>query len=183
MGNLIFSINAVLPIFLLMCLGILFRRINLFDDNFISKANTFAFNILLPAHLFNNIYKSEISETVDIKLIIFALVINVLIIGIMCVMIPKIEKDKKNIGVMIQGLYRSNFVLFGVPLSINMFGDSNVATVVALLAIMIPFYNFVSVILLDWYSNDKSDYKKTALCMMKNPLIWGCISGIAVSVL
>jgi len=181
--NLIFSINAVLPIFLLMCLGMFFRRINLFDDNFISKANKFAFKILLPAHLFNNIYKSEISKTVDVKLIIFALVINVLIIGTMSVIVPKFERDKRNISVMIQGLYRSNFVLFGVPLSINLFGDSNVVTVITLIAIMIPFFNFTSVILLDWYSNDRSDYKKTAISIIKNPLIWGCILGIAVSVL
>lgn len=183
MENLIFSINVVLPIFLLMCLGILFRKINLFDDEFLTKANSFAFKILLPTHLFNNIYKSEISDAVNIKLIIVAVGIVLGVIGVMFIIVPKIEKDNRNRGIIIQGLYRSNFVLFGVPLSMNLFGETNVGPVTTLIAIIIPLYNFMAVVILDWYSSEKSDYKKTIISIIKNPLIIGCILGIIVAIL
>ncbi len=181
MENLIFSINVVLPIFLMMCSGALFRKIGLFDEAFLVRANNFAFKVLLPVYLFNNIYKSEISDTVNVKLILFAVVIVIIIVGLSVIIVQKTEKDNRNRGIIIQGLYRSNFVLFGVPLSVNLFGESNIAVVTTLIAIIIPLYNFIAVVLLDWYSNDKSDYKKTFISIIKNPLIIGCFLGIAVS--
>lgn len=183
MENLIFSVNVVLPIFLLMCIGAFLHKIKIFNDEFLEKGNNFAFKALLPTLVFNNIYQSQISEEVNIKLILFAICIVLGIIGIMFLIVPKFEKDNKNISIIIQGFYRSNFVLFGVPLSSNLFGDSNLAVVTTLVAIIIPIYNFMAVIILDWYSNDKSDYKKTAVNILKNPLIIGSAMGIIASVL
>lgn len=183
MENLIFSFNVVLPIFLLMIFGTFLRKIGMFDEVFLKKANNFAFKVLLPMLLFNNIYKSHISDTVNLSLIVFAISIIVGIVGILFIIVPKFEKDNRNRCVIIQGLYRSNFVLFGVPLSRNIFGDSNIATVTTLVAIIIPLYNFLAVIILDWYSNDKSDYKKTIISIIKNPLIIGSVLGILASVL
>jgi len=137
----------------------------------------------LPTLLFNNIYKSQISEEVNIKLIIFAVSIVLVTIGTMFIIVPKFEKDNKNRGIIIQGLYRSNFVLFGVPLCTNIFGESGLGVVTTLVAIIIPLYNFMAVIILDYYSDDKSDIKKTVISIMKNPLIIGSFLGIIASVL
>lgn len=166
-----------------MCIGAFLHKIKIFNDEFLEKGNNFAFKALLPTLVFNNIYQSQISEEVNIKLILFAICIVLGIIGIMFLIVPKFEKDNKNISIIIQGFYRSNFVLFGVPLSSNLFGDSNLAVVTTLVAIIIPIYNFMAVIILDWYSNDKSDYKKTAVNILKNPLIIGSAMGIIASVL
>jgi len=181
--NLIFSINVVLPIFLLMCLGTFLRKIKIFNEEFLKKGNNFAFKVLLPTLVFNNIYKSQIAEEVNINLIIFAVCIVLGTIGIMFMIVPKFEKDNKNRGVIIQGIYRSNFVLFGVPLSSNIFGESSLGVVTTLVAIIIPIYNLMAVIILDWYSNDKSDYKKILMSIAENPLIIGSLLGIIVSFL
>lgn len=183
MENLIFSINVVLPIFLLMCLGTFLRKIKIFDKEFLDKGNNFAFKVLLPTLVFNNIYISQIADEVNIKLIEFAVCIVLGTIGIMFIVVPRLVKDNSNRGVIIQGIYRSNFVLFGVPLSSNIFGESNLGVVTTLIAIIIPIYNFMAVIILDWYSNDKSDFKKIFLGIVKNPLIIGSLLGIIVSFL
>ncbi|MGD9569750.1 MAG: AEC family transporter [Sedimentibacter sp.] len=183
MENLIFSINVVLPIFLLMCIGAFLRKIKLIDQVFLEKANHFAFSALLPVLLFNNIYKSNISDSVNVKLIIFAVGIILFIVGILFIIVPKLESDNRNRGVIIQGLHRSNFVIFGLPLSKNIFGIENLGPVTTLTAIIIPLYNFLAVIILDWYSNDKSDYKKTIVSILKNPLIVGSVTGIIFAAL
>ena len=123
MDNLLFSLNVVLPLVLLMFLGTFLRKIKIFDKDFLKKTNKFAFKVLLPVLLFNNIYNSKISEEINLKFIIFAVSIVLVTIGIMFIVVPKLEKDNRNRGVIIQGLYRSNFILFGVPLCINIFGD------------------------------------------------------------
>lgn len=183
MENLIFSINVVLPIFSLMILGAFLRKIKLMDKEFIKKANDFAFKVLLPILLFNNIYKSKISEIVNMKLIVFAILINVVIVGILFIIVPKFIKENRDRSIIIQGLYRTNFVLFGVPLSKNIFGASSLGAVTTLTAIIIPLFNFFAVFILDWFSCDKSDYKKTFVSLVKNPLIIGSCMGILFSLL
>ena len=49
MENLIFSLNATVPVFLMMLLGLLFRKIGWIDDEFASKMNKFVLSALPPA--------------------------------------------------------------------------------------------------------------------------------------
>ncbi len=183
MENLLFSLNVVAPIFLLMCIGAFLKKIKVFDGDFLLKANKFAFNALLPVLLFNNIYKSKIAEAVNVELIGFAVGVLFVTIGILFIVVPKFEKDNRNRGVIIQGLYRSNFVLFGVPLCMNIFGDSALGVVTTLIAVAVPIYNFMAVIVLDIYADGKSNFKKTVISIMKNPLIIGSVLGIIASLL
>jgi len=181
--NLIFSFNVVLPLVLLMFLGAFLRKIKIFDKDFLKKTNNFAFKVLLPVLLFNNIYNSEISEEISLHIIIFAISIVLATIGIMFIVVPKLEKDNRNRGVIIQGLYRSNFILFGMPLCSNIFGEKGMGVVTALVAIIIPLYNFLAVVILDIFTEEKLNFKKTAISIMKNPLIIGSLLGILASLL
>ena len=45
MDNFIFSINATLPIFLTMVLGLVFRKIGVFDGAFTNRMNSFVLNL------------------------------------------------------------------------------------------------------------------------------------------
>lgn len=56
MDNFIFSINATLPIFLTMVLGLVFRKIGVFDDTFTNRMNSFVFKFALPALLFEDLW-------------------------------------------------------------------------------------------------------------------------------
>lgn len=181
MENFIFSLNVVLPLFIMMCLGAFLRKINIFNDDFLNTANSFTFKVLLPVLLFYSIYKSEISETVNVKFLGFAVCVVFVTIGLLFLIVPKLEKDKRNIGVIIQGLYRSNFVLFGIPLCTNIFGEAGLGVTSTLIAIIVPVYNFTAVIILDIYSKDKLEIKETVIGILKNPLIIGSVIGILVS--
>ena len=99
MKNLIFSLNAVLPLVFLMFLGGFLRKINIFDKDFLNKANNFVFKVLFPVFLFNNIYASKVSEEINLKFIIFVVIISIAFVGILILIIPKYEKDNRNRGV------------------------------------------------------------------------------------
>ncbi|NLK65827.1 MAG: AEC family transporter [Tissierellia bacterium] len=182
MNNFIFSLNVVLPLVILMFLGVFLRKIKIFDEDFLKKLNSFTFKVLLPIHLFNNIYTSKISEKVDLFYVLFAVILVLGTIGILFIIIPKYENDTKNRGVLIQGLYRSNFIIFGMPLCANIFGDEGLAVVTTLIAIIIPIYNFAAVIILDLFTDDGQNYKETLVSILTNPLIIGSFVGIIASV-
>lgn len=52
MENLIFSLNATVPVFLMMILGLVFKKIGWIDDIFASKMNKFVFMVPLPVLVF-----------------------------------------------------------------------------------------------------------------------------------
>ena len=183
MDNLIFSLNVVLPLLLLMFLGAFLRRINIFDKDFLTKTDKFAFNVLFPVLLFNNIYSSNISEEINPLFIIFFVIIALAVIGILLIVIPKYEKDNRNRGVLIQGMYRTNATLFGTILSGSILGGEGLAVVTTLISITVPIYNIATVIILDLFSDEKQNYKKTAISILTNPLIIGSFLGIIASVL
>lgn len=72
MENLVFCLNATIPIFLTLMLGLFFRRIGLFDDTFVSRLNKFVFNAALPALLFLDIAESDFYSVWNTKFVLFA---------------------------------------------------------------------------------------------------------------
>ena len=49
MENLAFSLNATMPVFLLMVLGMFLRRMRIIDDAFAARLNAFVFHVALPS--------------------------------------------------------------------------------------------------------------------------------------
>ena len=98
----------------------------------------------------------------------------------MIVIIPKYEKDNKNRGVIIQGMYRGNTTLFATALISNIFGNEGLAIVTMLIAIISPTYIFLTVIILDLFTDEDKIIRKTLISILSNPLIIGSLLGIAV---
>ena len=82
MENLIFCLNATIPIFLTLMLGLFFRKIGLFDDTFVSRLNKFVFNAALPALLFLDIAKSDFYSVWNTKFVLFCFFVTLISIGI-----------------------------------------------------------------------------------------------------
>ena len=183
MDNFIFSLNVVLPLVFLMFIGSFLRRINIFDEDFLRKLNKITYCVLLPVLLFNNIYTSKVSGEIDLEFIIFFVILALAVIGILLIVIPRYEKDNRNRGVLIQGLFRGQFVFFGIPLMANIFGDEGLVVLSTLIAIIVPIYNFLAVIILDLFTDERHNYKATIISILTNPLVIGSLLGIAASVL
>ena len=62
MENLIFSLNATVPIFFTMILGFVFRKVGLMDEEFTNKANKFVFQAALPALLFSDLSQANFRD-------------------------------------------------------------------------------------------------------------------------
>ena len=176
--NFIISINVVLPLFLTISLGYFFRQVKLFDDHTLKVMNNLTFKSFLPILIFFNIYNADISLGIDFKLIIFAVISIISIFLVMTLIIPKIEKDDKRKGVLVQAIFRSNFVLFGLPIAISLFGEEKAGSTSMLIACIIPTFNFLAVISLEMYRGLKIDVKKILKGIITNPLILGSAVGL-----
>lgn len=183
-SDLIFSANVVVPIFLLILLGYLLTRIKLWDEHFLKIANQVCFKCLLPVLLFYNVATANIFEVFNLKLIIYVCLCACVLCGILFLIIPLFIKDKKRRGVMIQGTFRSNFLLFGVPLGLSIGGNEGAVLAAVVASFYVPVINMLSVISLYVFSESENKNLKSAILgIVKNPLIIGGVSGLIFSLI
>ena len=178
MENFILSLNVVLPLFLIMAVGYLLRRIGLLDDAVLPKLNSLVFKAFLPMMLFNNIYHSDLESMMNPKLILTAVVSILVIFGVLCLVIPRIEKDGPRRGAMVQGIFRSNYIIFGVPIVSGVFGEQGLGVVSILSAFAIPLFNVLSVVALEIFSHGTVNKNRIVKGIVTNPLIIASLLGV-----
>ena len=183
MENLILSFNVIAPLFFLMVIGyVLVHHTKLADKELCSKANALVFKVFLPCMLFKNIYQSDIRTQIDTELCLFAAGSLLLLFVLLCLIVPKVVKKENQQGVVIQGIFRSNYVIFGVAVVENMYGPENTVTAAVLSAILVPMYNFLAVIALSVFGAKREhDWKKILGNILRNPLIIASVLGILFS--
>ena len=185
MDNLVFSLNATVPIFLMMILGLFFNKIGWMDEEFANKMNKFVFRIPLPVLLFGDLAVVDIKEAWDTKFVIFCFIITLIsitiAIGISCLL-----KDRSIQGEFIQGAYRSSAALLGIAFIQNIYGNSGQAPLMIIGSV--PLYNIMAVVVLSFFKPrqkgmDKALIKKTLIGIITNPIIIGIVAGLLWSAL
>ena len=189
MENILFALNAVLPLILLVMLGYLLKRCKFLNSEFLQVANKFCFYVALPVLLFKNLYDSTLTN-MPWKLIIFTVSAIIIIFLLATLYAILFVKDKKQKGVMIQAIMRSNYAFIGIPLATSLFTDNELiaktGTMVAIMSIFcIPLFNMLSVVALSMFvdeEDNKGHIKKVLIDIAKNPLIIAILCGLLVLV-
>ncbi len=183
--NIIFSIGAVLPIFLLVVLGYLLKKTNFLPDAFYAGGEKFVFKIALPCMLFLSVANSTAKNlTSNLKLVLFCSVAVVTFFVLLFLTVPLFVKDNDKRGAFIQGAYRSNFGILGLPLAANLFGAEGTATAAILMPAAIIFFNVLAVVILTVYAPSDVKKKPTALALdiaksvATNPLVIAVVLGL-----
>ena len=142
MDNFIFSINATLPIFLTMVLGLVFRKIGVFDDAFTNRMNSFVFKFALPALLFEDLWEENFYQAWDGGFVLFCFCATLGCI-IVSTALSSFLKDKSDRGEFIQGSYRSSAAILGIAFIVNIYGQSGMAPLMIIGTV--PLYNICAV--------------------------------------
>lgn len=144
---LLTTVNAVLPIVLLILLGYVLRRVNFLTDGFVKTGNKLVFNVCLPCMLFVNIYQNMDSFADirwDVVLYSLAVICAAFVLGLAVCMLATKESMRR--GVMLQCIFRSNYAIIGLTLVERLGGDSGIAGIVS--AFSIPLFNMLGVVAL-----------------------------------
>lgn len=176
-------LNAVLPIFIMMALGFFARRLGAIKREDVPKLNKLVFRWFMPVMLFYNIYTSELSRAVQPRLLAFSALCVLCAYGLSLGYVLLTEKDKSKRGVKIQGLYRSNFVIIGIPLAAQLVEGADLGPVVVLIAVVVPMFNVLAVVTLEVFNGNRPRLGQLLLDILKNPLILGTAAGLALLLL
>ena len=185
MENLIFSLNATVPIFLLMMLGLFFRKIGWIDEAFASKMNKFVFLVPLPALLFEDLATVDFAEVWDMKFVLFCFCATLVSIAAAAA-VSFLWKDRTIQGEFIQASYRSSAALLGIAFIQNIYGNAGMAP--QMIIGSVPLYNVMAVVVLSFFQPerkklDRQVWINTLKGIVTNPIILGIIAGLLWSAL
>lgn len=172
------SANAVLPMCLVMALGYGTRRLGWIRREEISAINKIAFRIFLPCLLYYNVYCSDLSGSFDPLLMAYAVGGVLLTFGLSLGYTLLTEKLPERRGVMIQGMFRSNYVIMGIPVATALLGSDQLGTVSILIAVVVPLFNMLAVVVLEVFRGQKPKPLHILGQIAKNPLVIGSVLGI-----
>lgn len=187
LDNLIFSLNATMPIFFMMVIGYGLKKIKWLDEHSTAVMNKIVFRVFLPALLFMDLAKQDFANIWDNTFVGFCFIVTVISI-IIALLLSILDKDKADRGEFVQASYRSAAATLGIAFMTNIY--DNVAMVALMIIGSVPLYNIFAVILLSLTSPESKEtkdfgtlIKKTIINVATNPIILGIIAGLLWSVL
>lgn len=184
MEQLLFSINATAPIFFVMVIGYILRRVKMMDEPTIKTLNKLNYNVTLPALLFRDISQSDFSAVWDTKYVLFCFLVTLFSICIIWILAGILFQKKELLGEFVQASYRSSAAVMGVAFIQNIYGNSGMAPLMIIGTV--PLYNVAAVLVLSFTGPDahgihKQALKKSLWGIATNPIILSIFAGMLFS--
>ena len=185
LNTLLFSVNAILPLVLLILLGYGIRRLGVFSADTLRQLNRFNFRFPFCALMFVNIYNMDLSQGIPVRLVGFVVLAIVILTLLGLVLAQVLTKERARKGVLVQAMFRSNSAIIGLPLSESVAGAAGLATATIFQLPVVIYFNAMSVVMLSVYSRaeEKPKAAKVLAGVIKNPLIQGLLAGAAAVVI
>lgn len=179
MQYFIISFQIIFPILFFMALGMLIRQTKLLDEHAFSQINKLVFRVFLPIKLFLDIYQSDFSSAFKPGVILYAVAAVLTVYVVAWLLVGKAVKDRRDAPVIIQNLYRSNYVLFGMSIAGNMYPGENLGVISVMAAFVVPLFNVLAVILFEVYRGGETlSAGRLLKGIAKNSLIIGSVLGL-----
>lgn len=174
-------LNCLFPVFALIGLGVLLKRIRLLHDSFLQSADRLVYFIFFPAMLFWKIGGADTTKLSDWRYCQAALLalLTLFVISLAAIRILKIRAFQA--GTFNQSCYRFNTYI-GMAIVLNAAGEEGGRYFGILAGLLIPVINFMAVSTLIWYAGPGVTLRRrlrlTLSAIISNPLILACLAGL-----
>ncbi len=173
------AFNAVAPFLILLGIGFGAVRLKLADRDFMNRLNELNYRLFFPFLMFNNVYGAKPENMPSVKLMVTGAGSVILLVILLVILVPVFVKENPRRGVIIQGIFRSNFIIYGIPLTTYVFGAEKSSVCGMMILIMVSLFNVAGVIVLELFRDGgKIRPGKLLSGIAKNPLLQGCVAGL-----
>ena len=168
---------VVIPVFFLIALGALARRIDMMPVKSFRDLNRLVFYILLPSNLVYSIATADRDQLVNPTFGLMVLASLGVTFLLAMFLVPRLVKDASQRGVIVQALIRGNFVVLGFPILSRMYGPAGLAQVGFILLVSMPIYNITSIWALESLQGKRVSAGFILRRMLTNPMIIATLLG------
>lgn len=177
MKSLIIAIKVISPLTTYISLGYLMKHRRMFDDHVLNSLNQIIFKIFMPSLIFINVFKVDFNVFFNWSCALYSSCGAFIIFIIMVLLIPYLEKDSLNRGVLVQSIIRSNFLVFGLPIATSLCGEKGLILVSSITLIIVPIYNILGIVSLEIFRYRKIHWHIIFKNIITNPLIISSLIG------
>lgn len=172
------TFDVTAPVFALVLLGCVLKRLNWIDTAFINTSSALVFRATMPTLLFLGILKADLGEALQPLLLgYFALATVVSFLAAWGWAIWRCPHADR--GVYVQGAFRGNCGIVGLALAATQYGDYGLSVGGIMAGMVILFYNVLSTIVLALYSPQlEANWRTLLRSILGNPLIIGILVAI-----
>ncbi len=176
---LAFSLSITGPIFMVVLLGLLLKRLGVIQTQFVQPASDLVFKVGLPAILFLSIYRADLDNfSMGLPLLV-AIPITLMMFALSLPLARLFIVDKGDCGVFVQGAFRGNLAVIGLAFCSNAYGEAGLAAAAVPVAVLTILYNLLAVVALNPIESGdhQSPLRRIVMNTLKNPLLIGIALG------
>ena len=194
MDSFIYSLNATVPIFLVMIAGWIIKRLGVIDDHFVNVANKYVFRVALPVLVFKDLAAADFKSQFDVKFVLYCMIVTTIMFSVIWILTEIFMKDDAEKGAFVQASFRSSAAILGMAFIQNMYQSTGMAPLMIVAAV--PLFNIFSVIVLTFKAHPechgkavsdsvdkKENIKKACVNIATNPIIIGILLGLVSSLI
>lgn len=191
MASLLFGLSTILPIFILIVGGMILRRTGLIGSGFVASASVLVFRVALPVMVFQQMAGiPSVPAGIWGSLVVMAAVTIVVPAAVFFIVSrPGRALPGPTRASLLQGSFRSNIAVVGFAVLENSLGPAGAALGAIVLAVIMPLYNLVAIVVLTHGARTEEAVERPALLrtvllqVVKNPLIWAVVLGLPLGLL
>lgn len=187
MSSLLFSLEATIPVFVLIVIGYLLSRLGVLTRTFCQASDRLVFHLALPVMLFSDMATIDVRSHFDLGFVLFCAVVTSVVFFTIWGVSKKVLKDKTQVGEFVQVSYRSSAAILGSAILKGIYGSSSMAPLMILGAV--PLFNVYAVLVLSLEGPRhgsvplREKLAASFLSVLKNPIILGIFAGLIASLL
>lgn len=171
MNSFLVAARVVVPMALMMAVGIAMRLTDVADRPTMKKVDQIVTKVCMPLLMFKNIYTTDFAQFKGAGYFLFGAVGLLLVFLFGITLLPKLMKEPPRAAAMGQALLRPNYILFGNAVAESIYGAGNVGIVMLMGAFTVPFFNALSVIILEFGRNSSASAGKLIKSICKNQIV------------
>ena len=179
-SDFLFSVNTVLPLLLIMVVGYAARNFGIVNDVGVRQLNSAVFHIFLPLLLCLNIMDTQLDAKVDVLTLAYAMAAVLLSFIVLFPISGRVCDSPESRGVFIQGIARSNYAIFGIPLILMMYPEANSSVAALMVVAVVPLFNVMATVALMQYCGKRAGGWQILRGVLLNPLIIGTVAGFVL---
>jgi predicted permease len=177
------TVAALVPVFLLLGLGVLARRIGLLDEKSASGLNNVVVYFALPALFIAKVGTSPLESALSPRLMFVTVVVAAFgtALGLAYARGARLAPAQR--GALAQGAMRGNIVYFTFPLILSLYGDEGLRLAAVTSTVLVPAMNFFAVGALELYRPPGATKRHIVVRVLANPIVLGALASLVLAIL
>jgi predicted permease len=182
MGDSPSILASLVPVFLIIICGYVFKRTGFPGDDFWPGVERIVYYFLYPALLFSSSAGAS-WEFFSVASMVWAILTALFVMGTLLLLLrPYLTENDASFTSVFQGSLRFTSYI-GFAAAFALFGDEGLYLAAVFITVMIPLVNILSVMVLVRYGGQQGGWHWIFITVVKNPLILACLAGMAFNLL